>query len=136
MKTIGLPELEADALDRIQIVARRRLPAEGMQDAPLMRGQIRGVAGGEAAQQHRITSLGLGDAALPLRRRGRRVKSQHLVDELQIPVVVDKTLVGRYFGVDPDPEAHVRFQLGRMREEIGLVGGSRADIQNRRQQQA
>jgi predicted NAD/FAD-binding protein len=49
-----------------------------------------GVAGGEAAQQHRIASLGFRDAALALRRRGGRIESQHLVDELEIPVVVDE----------------------------------------------
>jgi hypothetical protein len=69
MKTIGLPELKADAVDGIQIVARRRLLAEGMQDPPLVRRQIPGVAGGEAAQQDRVTSLGFRYAALPLRRR-------------------------------------------------------------------
>ena len=81
MKAVGLPELEADAVDRIEIVARRRLLAEGMQDAPLVRRQILGVAGGEAPQQHGVTRLGFVDAALALARRGGRIESQHLVDQ-------------------------------------------------------
>ena len=41
-----------------------------------------------------------------------RIESQHLVDELQIPVVVDEALVRRDLGVDTDPEAHVRSSSG------------------------
>ena len=77
-----------------------------------------GVAGRKAPQQHGVARLGLRHAALALRRRGGRIESQHLVDELEVPIVVDEALLGGDLGIHADPEAHVRLELRRMRERI------------------
>src|ERR1700678_1217353 len=79
-KSIGLPQLKAYSLDRIAVVGRRRLVAEGMQNSPLVCGQIFGIAGRETPQQIGVVRLGRGHATLALRGGSLRVEAQHLVD--------------------------------------------------------
>ena len=49
-KAVGLPQLEANAVDGLAKIGRPRLIAEGMQDALLVRRQIVGRAVGEPPQ--------------------------------------------------------------------------------------
>jgi hypothetical protein len=123
VETIGLAQLKTDPLDRLPIIAGHGVAAEGMQDAPFMRRQRIGVAGRESTQQRRVMRLCLGNAPLALRGGRGRIETQHFVDQAKIPVVVQQSLVGGDFRVDPDPEPHVALEFGRMHERIGDVGG-------------
>ena len=91
VEPVRLSQLEAYAIDRIEKLRRRRLFAEGMKNPPLMRRQGVGRARGKAPQQRRIVRFGGGDATLALSGRGRRIESQDLIDEVQVPVVVEQS---------------------------------------------
>lgn len=136
MEPVRLSQLEAYAIDPIEELRRRRLFAESMKNPPLMRRQGVGRARGKAPQQRRIVRLGAGDATLALRGRGRRIESQDLIDEAQVPVVVEQTLVRGDLGIDTNPKAHVPLELGRMSERIARLGGARARLGERRQHRA
>ncbi len=82
VESIRLSQLEAYPVDRIEKLRRRRLLAERMQDAPLVRRQRPSSrAGGKAPQQRRIVRFGAGDPTFALRGRGGRVESQDLIDQ-------------------------------------------------------
>ena len=81
MKAVGLPQLKTNALNRLAVPRRRGFVAELMQNPPLMRREVFGIARREAPQQGRIARLGLLDDALPLPRRIGRIEAQHLIDQ-------------------------------------------------------
>ncbi len=136
VEPIRLSELEADPVDCIEIVARRGVLAEGVQYPPLMRAQVARLPGRKSFEQRRITRFGLGDPPLALPGRGVRIESQDLIDELEIPVVVDEAAVGGDLGIDPDPEAHIRLELRRVRKRFALLGLERAAREQRRHHRA
>ena len=81
-------------------------------------------------------SLGLRHAPLALRRRGGGIEAQHLVDQLEVPIVVQQPLIGGDLGVHPHPETDVRLERRRMGERIGFVRGGRKAESRRDEQQA
>src|SRR5665213_3524614 len=90
MEAIRLSQLKAYARDRVAKVGRARAVAEGVQDARLMRRQIIRVARREPPQQRRVACLGLRHPPFALRGRRRRIEAQHLVDQPEVPVIVQQ----------------------------------------------
>ena len=88
-----------------------------------MHAQIAGSACGEPAQQCRVMRLCFVDAPFANRRRELGLELEHLINEPEIPGIVQQSLVGRDLGIDAYPESHVRFELGRARERAGGIGG-------------
>src|ERR1700722_12669880 len=118
MKPIRLSQLKPYPLDRVAKVCGGRLLAEGVQDALLMRREIVDRARRKPPQQGRVARLRLCNAPLPLGLRGCRIETQHLVDQAEIPIIVQQTLVGGDFGVYADPEANIPLERRRMSEGI------------------
>ena len=81
MKAVGLTQLKTNALDGFAVARRRGFVAELMQNAPLMRREVFGIARCEAPQQGRIALLGLLDDVLALPRRIGRIEAQHLIHQ-------------------------------------------------------
>ena len=136
MESIRLSQLEAYPADRIDEIGRRRIVAEGMQNPPLVRRQIVGLARGESPQQRRIVRLGFRHAAFALRGRGGRVETQYLIHQSQIPIIVEQALVGGDLGVHADPEAYIPLEFRRMSERIASLGGEGPSDYERRQHEA
>ena len=120
VESIRLPQLEANPADRIEKSRGLRVFAERMQDPPLVRRQIVGLARGESTQQRRVARLGFRYAALALRGRRVGVETQYLIHQPEIPIIVEQSLVGGDLGVHADPEADIPLEFGRMSERIGL----------------
>ena len=135
MKSIRLSQLEAYSLDRVAKVAWACLIAEGVQDALLMGREIVGRGRRKPLQQARVARFRLCDAPFSLRRRGAGIEAQHLVDQAEIPIVVQQALVGGDLGIDANPKAHVLLELRWMRERIGRLGACRKVVEERREQQ-
>ena len=84
-----------------------------------------------------LKALALGvDLACALRGRRVGIEMQRLVDDREPVLIVDQAFVGRYLGVDANPELHVRLELGRSGQQV-LRGGreTRQEHQGAQQQQ-
>src|SRR6266481_2413390 len=134
MKSIRLSQLEAYPLDRVAKIRRGCPLAECVQYAPLMRREIVGRTRRKPLQQTRVARLCLGNAPFPLRRRGGRIEAQYLVDQAEIPIVVEQALVGGDFRVDANPEAHIALELRGVDEGIGCFHVCGAAVTQRSQQ--
>src|SRR5271166_6464922 len=133
VEPVRLPELEADAIDRVDELPRRGLLAKGMQDPPLMQAQIGGRTGrrrtgGEPAQHRRVMRLRFFDSPLARLWRELGLESQHLIDEVEIPRIVQQSLVGRDLGIDADPESNVRLEFSGTCKRPGRSGSGRGGV--------
>jgi hypothetical protein len=135
VESIRLPQLETDSLDRVPEVLGRRLLAEGVQDALFMRREVVCRVRGESPQQVGVARLGIRHAAFPLRRRCCGIEAQHFVDQAEIPIVVQQTLVGRDFRVHANPKAHVALEFRGMNEGIGGLGERGMIVEERSEQE-
>ena len=134
VEAVGLTQLKTNALDGLAEPRRRGFVAELIQNAPLVGREVFGIARRKAPQQRGIARLGLLDDVLALPRRIGGIEAQHLVNQSQVPVVVQQPLLGRDLGVDADPEAHIGLELRRIGESIGGRGARRRAAEERRQQ--
>jgi hypothetical protein len=135
VKSVSLTELESNALDGFAILSRRGLFAERMQNAAFMFRQAVRVPGGEAPQQRSVARLGLLDDAFSLPRRIGRVEAQHLVNQAQVPVVVQQALFGRHFRINANPKTNVRLEFRRIAEILRGLGMHRRAPAKRRQRE-
>ena len=135
MKSISLAQLEANPVNGIAKVPRRGIRPEGVQNAPLVRVKIIGRTRGEPLQQGRIPGFRLGDPLLAMRGRICGIETQYLIDQAEIPVIVQQALVGGDLGIDANPEAHILFELRRLHERIGRFGTYRGADEKRRKQE-
>ena len=136
VEPVGLAELEPDPVDGVQEILGPGFVPERIEDALFMRCQIGRGPRRKALQERRVTCLRFRHAALALGRRRCRIEAQYLVDQLEVPIVVDQALIGGDFGIDAYPEADVRLERRGMGERIRFVGGGRGREQRREQQQA
>ncbi len=134
MKSIRLSQLETYPLDRVAKICRSRPLAEGVQDAPLMRHEIVDRTRRKPLQQARVARLRLCNAPFPLRRRGGRIEAQYLIDQAEIPIIVEQALVGGDFRVDANPKAHIALELRGVDEGIGCVHACAVAVTKRYQQ--
>jgi cytochrome c1 len=73
------------------------------------------------------------DTPFALGRGGSGIETQNLVDQTKIPIIVQKTLIRRDFGVDANPKANVPLERRRVRERIGRIAYSPVSIRGRRE---
>jgi hypothetical protein len=120
-KAVGLPELEADVIDRgMQSRWRAFSPPQVLE--LLILGRQRCVARLGNAPQRRAQLLArIVNLTLPLvwRRVGR--KMQRLIDDAEVVLVVQYALIGVELRIDADPELHVTLELARPWH--GVFGG-------------
>ena len=131
-EAIGLPELEAHVVGRLQQLLWRDIGPQALH-APLVV-ILRHGATGQVAQHLPVVLARRFHLRLAFPRRQVGREMQRLVHDAQAALIVDVAFVGRDLAVDPHPETYIGLEFGGL-QDAGIGSAHRLRQQHRRQAQ-